>query len=67
MKHLSEYAPTWKSIEDVPPPAGTKIILRTEYGTAIIGQYYPDVGYTHWCGLPKMAKDANTGKKCEHC
>ena len=56
-RYKAEYAPTWKRIEIIPPPNGTKILLRTKYGTAIIGQYYPEGDFTHWCGLPKLSKE----------
>ena len=56
-RYKSEYQPTWKSVDTNPPPNGTKILLRTRYGTAIIGQYYPEGEFTHWCGLPKLSKE----------
>ena len=56
-RYQSEYAPTWKRVDINPPPNGTKILLRTTYGTAIIGQYYPEGEFTHWCGLPKLSKE----------
>jgi hypothetical protein len=28
-----------------------------KYGTAVIGQYYEEGGFTHWCGLPKLSGD----------
>jgi len=55
MRHQAEYRPTWKSVSEYPPPNGTKILLRTKYGTAVIGQYYPEGEFTHWCGLPRTA------------
>lgn len=54
-RYVSEYRPEWKRIDISPPPNGTKILLRTRYGTAIIGQYYPEGQFTHWCGLPKLS------------
>jgi len=59
-RYIAEYQPEWKAVEDYPPPNGTKILLRTVYGTAIIGQYYPEGQFTHWCGLPRMKRDAKT-------
>jgi hypothetical protein len=61
MKHHAEHKPVWKTIDSV--PKGTKVILRLEYGTAIIGVWYPESGATHWCGLPTFAKgdDGETG------
>jgi hypothetical protein len=56
-KYKSEYQPTWKLISKTPPPTGTKILLRMKYGTAVIGQYYEEGGFTHWCGLPKLSND----------
>ena len=55
-RYIAEYQPEWKAVEDYPPPNGTKILLRTVYGTAIIGQYYPEGLFTHWCGLPRLSK-----------
>lgn len=52
--YQSEYAPTWKPCDQHRPPTNTKILLRTETGTAVIGTYRPDGGFTHWCGLPKL-------------
>ena len=54
MRHQAEYRPTWKPVNEYPPPNGTKILLRTKYGTAVIGQYYPEGEFTHWTGLPRM-------------
>jgi hypothetical protein len=54
-RYKSEYQPTWKLISKTPPPTGTKILLRMKYGTAVIGQYYEEGGFTHWCGLPKLS------------
>jgi len=59
-RYIAEYQPEWKAVEDYPPTNGTKILLRTVYGTAIIGQYYPEGQFTHWCGLPRMKRDAKT-------
>jgi hypothetical protein len=56
-KYKSEHQPTWKLISKTPPPSGTKILLRMKYGTAVIGQYYQEGGFTHWCGLPKLSGD----------
>jgi hypothetical protein len=56
-RYKSEYQPTWKLISKTPPPIGTKILLRMKYGTAVIGQYYEEGGFTHWCGLPKLNGD----------
>ena len=55
-RYVAELHPEWKAVEIIPPPNGTKILLRTRYGTAIIGQYYPEGEFTHWCGLPKLSK-----------
>ena len=52
-RYVSEYAPTWKRIDKVAPPLNAKILLRSKYGTALIGRYYPEGGFTHWCGLPR--------------
>lgn len=58
-RYIAEYRPTWKSVSEHQPPNGTKILLRTMYGTAIIGQYYPEGHFTHWCGLPRMERKDN--------
>ena len=58
MKHYAEHQPTWKPISSV--PKSTKVLLRLEYGTAIIGQYYPEVEATHWCGLPTFSKESRS-------
>jgi len=57
-RYQSELRPEWKPVNQMPPPRGTKILLRTAYGTAIIGQYYSDGGFTHWCGLPKLPRNS---------
>jgi len=54
-RYAAEYQPIWKHVEEIPPPKGAKVLLRTEYGQAIIGQYYPEGKFTHWCGLPRHA------------
>ena len=57
-RYLAEYMPVWKRIDrDNKPAAGVKMLLRTAYGSAVIGQYYPDGEFTHWCGLPKLSKE----------
>lgn len=59
MRHQAEYRPTWKSIAEYPPPHGTKVLLRTKYGTAIIGVYYPEGEFKYWCGLPTLGRKEN--------
>lgn len=56
MKHAAEHKPTWKCVKEYPPPINTKILLRSAYGTAVIGVYYAEGKFTHWCGLPTFAK-----------
>ena len=56
-KYKSEYAPIWRDVKRFPPPIGTKILLRSQYGTAIIGQYYAEGNFTHWTGLPKLSDE----------
>ena len=57
-RYLAEYMPRWKRItKDNKPAEGVKMLLRTAYGSAVIGQYYPDGEFTHWCGLPKLSKE----------
>ena len=57
-RYLAEYMPVWKRIDrDNKPASGVKMLLRTSYGSAVIGQYYPDGEFTHWCGLPKLSKE----------
>ena len=56
-RYIAEYHPEWKAVDLVTPPFGTKILLRTRYGTAIIGQYYQEGEFTHWCGLPRLSKE----------
>jgi hypothetical protein len=56
-RYYSELAPVWKRISDHAPPINTKILLRTHYGVALIGQYYSEGNFTHWCGLPKLSKE----------
>lgn len=56
-RYISELQPVWKSVNEYPPPKGTKVLLRTKYGQAIIGQHYQEGGFTHWCGLPKLRPD----------
>lgn len=57
-RYLAEYMPVWKRItKDNKPAEGVKMLLRTAYGSAVIGQYYPDGEFTHWCGLPKLSKE----------
>ena len=39
-RYISEFKPVYRLIVDDPPPMGVKIILKTMYGGAVIGQYY---------------------------
>lgn len=52
--HLSEFAPKWKPVETEPAPKNTKILLLSCYGVAVIGHWYEEGRFSHWCGLPKL-------------
>ncbi len=57
-KYLSELMPVWKRItKDNKPSEGVKMLLRTAYGYAVVGQYYPAGEFTHFCGLPKLSDE----------
>lgn len=57
-KYLSEFMPIWKRItKDNKPSEGVKMLLRTSYGSAVVGQYYPAGEFTHYCGLPKLSDE----------
>lgn len=40
---------------DVPPPRGTKLLLLTQWGIAVIGEWM-DHGYVGWSPLPKVPR-----------
>lgn len=45
----------WIPVDKHPPPRGAKVLLINRwYGVATIGNYTPDMGWTHWQGLPKF-------------
>lgn len=49
----------WIPIAEVAPPTGVKLLLIDKSsGNAILGQYSPRFGHTHWQGLPKFAEGA---------
>lgn len=41
---------------DMPPPRGCKLILHTEGGTCVIGQWSDDGGFDGWKPLPKFRR-----------
>ena len=49
---------TWISIDEVPPPAGAKLLLiNRSNGVAVLGTYHAQHQWTHWQGLPKFTED----------
>lgn len=47
----------YRLIEDEPPPLGTKLILVSRNGIAVIGQYYAEGEFIAWCPLPRFTKE----------
>ena len=48
----SELFPTWRSVEEEPPPLGVKMLFKPDHGPAVIGVYYQESKWTWWCPLP---------------
>ncbi len=47
----------WIPVAEVQPPRGAKLLLINEkYGTAVLGPYSPNQGWTHWQALPKFRR-----------
>lgn len=43
----------WIPVEKAAPPRGAKLLLiNRRYGVAVIGEWTPGAGWTHWQGLP---------------
>lgn len=57
MKYLAERDPQWRLVIDVMPPKATKLLLRTEHGGAIIGDWYEEGGFVAWMPLPKYSPE----------
>jgi hypothetical protein len=55
--YKAELHPEWKFVDEYPPPIGTKVLLLTRYGSAIIGHYYRGGELVAWTGLPKLRPD----------
>jgi hypothetical protein len=53
---LTEYAPTWKRIDNANPPKNRKMLFKGDYGAAVIGVWYEGCGWTWYCGLPKHSE-----------
>lgn len=53
-RYISELGPIYRLIVDHPPPQGVKVILKTLYGGAVIGQYYAGGNFVAWAPLPKF-------------
>lgn len=48
----------WLSIADTPPPMGARaLFIAKPYGVAVLGEFSPKFGWTHWHPLPKFPKD----------
>ena len=56
-RYISEFKPVYRLIVDDPPPMGVKIILKTMYGGAVIGQYYAGGQFVAWCPLPSFTEE----------
>ena len=54
---LTEYAPTWKRIDPANPPKNMKMLFKSDYGAAVIGNWYEGCGWTWYCGLPKHSAE----------
>lgn len=52
--YKAELRPQWKFVDEYPPPIGTKVLLLTRFGSAIIGHYYKEGEFVAWCGMPKL-------------
>lgn len=52
--YKAELHPEWKFLDEHPAPIGTKLLLLTRYGSAIIGHFYKEGEFVAWCGMPKL-------------
>ena len=43
----------WRDAVLNPPPIGVKLLLLTEGGVAVVGDWKDDGGFIAWCPLPK--------------
>lgn len=58
LPHIAEVAPVLRSINDDPPPIGTKVWIVTLYGSGYAGTYdKQDDTQVFWCPLPKMTPE----------
>lgn len=53
-RYLADESPSWKHPKEHPPPLGTKMLLLTRGGVAVIGNWDVQVGAVAWCPLPKV-------------
>jgi hypothetical protein len=50
-------SPHWLDPTEAPPPTGTKLLLLTTWGIAVIGTWPKDgKGYVAWSPLPRIPK-----------
>jgi hypothetical protein len=60
--YKAEYKPTWRLIDEIMPPIGTKVLFKSKHGPAVIGIYYAESGWDYWCPLPSHS----TAQKQKH-
>ena len=56
MKYIAGEA-RWRRPDEFPPPSGTKMLLLTDYGIAMVGTWGSGLGLSMWAPLPKISND----------
>lgn len=52
MEHLASEKTEWRFVFDEEPPLGKKILMRLQFGGAIIGDWYKESQVVAWAPLP---------------
>lgn len=52
-QYLAELGPTWRRIDEIPPPKNCKLLFRSLYGGVCVGVWYAESGWAFWAPLPK--------------
>lgn len=56
MKYIAGEA-SWRRPDEFPPPSGTKMLLLTDYGIAMVGTWGSGLGLSMWAPLPKISSE----------
>ena len=56
-RYIAELQPQYRLQHEQPAPLGTKLIMLTPYGSAVIGHWYEGCGFVAWAPLPALTAD----------